>query len=118
MFRLVAIVLTLLCFLGCASSTVASETEVAELLRNGAVLVDVRTQSEFDSGHLKDAIHLPYERISELPQMVKLSKDTPVVVYCRSGNRSGKAKATLDGLGYTRVVNGGGYSDLKSSGVE
>mgnify|MGYP003707330817 CR=1 FL=1 len=96
----------------------ANEDEVGELLKKGAVLVDVRTQDEFDSGHLEKAIHLPYQKIDELPKLVEVEKDTPIVVYCRSGNRSSKAKATLDGLGYTEVVNGGAYSDLKAAGLK
>ena len=118
MRKCIFVFLAVFCVLGCSSPIVANEDEVGELLKKGAVLVDVRTQDEFDSGHLEKAVHLPHQRIEELPKLVDVEKDTPIVVYCRSGNRSSKAKATLDGLGYTKVINGGAYSDLKAAGLK
>lgn len=73
---------------------------------NDAVVLDVRTQQEFDSGHYPQAAHIPYDEISERATELDFAKDDLVVVYCRSGNRAGKAKATLNQLGYTNVING------------
>ena len=76
MRNLIFCLLALFCVLGCSSPIVANEDEVGELLKKGAVLVDVRTQDEFDSGHLEKAVHLPYQRIEELPKLVDVEKDT------------------------------------------
>ncbi len=73
---------------------------------SGAVVMDVRTQQEFDSGHYPQATHIPYDEISERATELDFDKDQLVVVYCRSGNRAGKAKATLNQLGYSNVING------------
>jgi phage shock protein E len=78
----------------------------------GALVVDVRTDSEFKTGHLPGALNIPVDeveaRIAEFGD-----KSKPVVVYCRSGNRSGRAKTMLEKAGYTDVTNGGGYTGLK-----
>lgn len=71
-----------------------------------AVVMDVRTQQEFDNGHYSNATHIPYDEIAERASELNFAKDDLVVVYCRSGNRAGKAKATLNQLGYTNVING------------
>ncbi|GAA4355255.1 rhodanese-like domain-containing protein [Kangiella marina] len=78
--------------------------EGAEL--DNAVVMDVRTQQEFDAGHYPQATHIPYDDISDRASELSFAKDDLVVVYCRSGNRAGKAKATLNQLGYTNVING------------
>lgn len=69
------------------------------------VLVDVRTPEEYASGHIPGAVNIPYDTIAGNPPTKE--KDSLVIVYCRSGNRSGIAKKTLDSLGYSRVENFG-----------
>ena len=77
-----------------------------------AVILDVRTQEEYDSGHIKGAVLLPVDAITEeTAQEVIPTKDTQVLVYCRSGNRSKQASAKLVNLGYTNVVEIGGIID-------
>lgn len=76
------------------------------------IWIDVRTQEEFDSGHLAEAIHIPHEQIAERIAEVTENKDAAIHVYCRSGGRSGKAKVALDTLGFTNVINEGGYEDI------
>ena len=102
---------------GCAAQNFTTPSEVSKLLEQGAVLVDVRTEDEFESGHLERAVHLPYQNILDLPDRIELEKDTPIVVYCQSGRRSGIAKETLVEAGYTRVFNAGGYEGLKGKGL-
>ncbi len=83
---------------------------LAVALRNAKdiVVYDVRTAEEYAEGHIPGAVNIPYDVIgSEIP--IK-DKDAVVVLYCRSGNRSGKARATLDGLGYTNLADFGGVS--------
>jgi phage shock protein E len=77
------------------------------------VTIDVRTQAEWDAGHIEGALHLPVDVIGERIAAAVPDKTTPVVLYCKAGVRAGKAKGVLEKLGYTRVENAGGYEDLK-----
>lgn len=78
-----------------------------------AVIIDVRTADEFASGHVEGALNIPYEQIGQGIQSVKgLSKDSPVLVYCRSGRRSAIARATLEKQGFKNILDGGGIDSL------
>tara|TARA_S200000501_G_scaffold325179_1_gene322876 strand:+ start:174 stop:497 length:324 start_codon:yes stop_codon:yes gene_type:complete len=80
-----------------------------------SIIIDVRTQEEWDNGYIEDAIHIPLSIISEdIDKFVK-SYDEEILLYCRSGNRSGKAKEILEKLGYSNAINIGGISDIKKS---
>lgn len=86
-----------------------SEKDARTHLNNGALLVDVRTPSEFNSGHLPDAINLPLDEIEEkLPRRLK-DKNQPLLLHCQSGMRSGLAMNKLKSLGYANVFNLGSY---------
>jgi len=75
-----------------------SREEARELLDEGAQLVDVRADHEWEAGRIPGAVHVP---LPELPQRIgELDKDRPVVVYCRGGNRSSMATAALADAGY------------------
>ena len=76
-------------------------------------LVDVRSQEEWDSGHLRDAVWIPHTEITERISEVTEDKSAKVILYCRSGGRAGTAKEALEALGYTNVENGGGLVDLQ-----
>jgi len=81
------------------------------LLDGNALVVDVRTPGEFNSGHHPRAVNIPVDEVqARLAEFGDKSK--PVVVYCGSGVRSGSAKATLESAGYTKVINAGGFRDL------
>lgn len=75
------------------------------------LIIDVRTASEWSAGHLESAQHLELGLVAEHIGRLAEDRDQPIVLYCRSGNRSGQAKAILEGLGYTNVVNAGGLED-------
>ena len=76
-----------------------------------AVVLDVRTQEEYDSGHIKGAVLLPVDAITEeSAREVIPTKETQVLVYCRSGNRSVTASKALAQLGYTEVYEFGGIN--------
>ncbi|MBQ9851731.1 MAG: rhodanese-like domain-containing protein [Ruminiclostridium sp.] len=76
-----------------------------------AVILDVRTQEEYDSGHIKGAVLLPVDAITEeSAREVIPTKETQVLVYCRSGNRSVTASKALAQLGYTEVYEFGGIN--------
>lgn len=80
-----------------------------EHVKQGAYLIDVRSPEEFNNGHLAGAINVPYQLIVEGMAKYNLGPDTPVVLYCRSGRRSGVAQQALIDAGYTSTYNGGGY---------
>lgn len=78
------------------------------------VWVDVRTQAEFDAGHLEGAALIPYDVISSKISAVVEDKNQPINLYCRSGRRAEIALRTLERLGYTNVQNLGSYEVLKA----
>ena len=78
-----------------------------------AAIVDVRTPEEFEAGHIEGALNVPLDRVGEgVPSIKGLKKESPILVYCRSGRRSAAAKATLEQLGYTHIVDGGAMQTL------
>ncbi|HVN43283.1 MAG TPA: rhodanese-like domain-containing protein [Steroidobacteraceae bacterium] len=79
--------------------------DAVRLLNQGALLLDVRTQAEFDSGHIIDAHHLPQEQIASAGENLKKFKDKVVIVCCESGARSGAAARVLRAQGFTQVAN-------------
>lgn len=75
------------------------------------VVIDVRTPGEYESGHIEGAVNINYTDIgSEIEKLVP-EKNTRIHLYCGSGRRAGIAKDTLEDMGYTNVVNEGGYED-------
>ena len=75
-----------------------------------AILLDVRTQEEFDGGHIPGAVCFPNEDI--LPEFpLPFEKDAEILVYCRSGRRSAEAAEKLADMGYTNVADFGGIQD-------
>jgi len=78
-----------------------SREEARKMVEEGAQLVDVRADHEWNAGHIANAKHVP---LPELPQRTgELDQDTPVVVYCRGGNRSSMAAAALNDAGFEAV---------------
>ena len=76
-----------------------SGAQARELVKDGAMLLDVRTNGEFSSGHIDGAKNVPLHELGS--RLGKLSKDKPVVVYCRSGARSARAARMLEKAGYS-----------------
>ena len=74
--------------------------------------IDVRTAEEYATGHHPQAINIPYNEIAEKIAAYADSKEQPINLYCRSGRRAGIAKDTLEALGYSKVANLGGYTDV------
>ena len=68
-------------------------------------IIDVRTEAEWKTGHLDGAIHIEWQYILQLSS--KVSKDEEIYLYCRSGNRSGKATKILTDAGYINALNAG-----------
>lgn len=98
-------------------SSAPAAPSARELIAAGNLTIDVRTQQEWDSGHLPSARLVPIDdfegRVEEIAGWLGGDRTKPVVVYCRSGNRSGRAKQILERAGFTHVVNGGAYQELR-----
>ncbi len=84
--------------------------ELKTIVNDGAFLVDVRSPSEFAGGSVKGAINIPLDRVSSNLDKFKNKKN--IVVFCRSGNRSGQALAILKQNGIANVINAGTYEDV------
>ncbi len=97
---------------GCSAEP---EEVTIELLQRkvdqGALVVDVRTPEEFENFHFKGALNI---NVQELENRLDEfgPKDQPIIVYCRTGNRSGVAKGLLEKAGYQQVINGGGLAEM------
>lgn len=78
-----------------------------------AVWIDVRTSSEYASGHLEGATQIPFDGIEVGVARLQLDKDTPIYLYCGSGRRAGVAKQRLEAQEYTNIVNAGGLEDAR-----
>lgn len=88
----------------------ADNAELAAAIKNGAFLVDVRTPEEFAMGHVKGSVNIPLDKVPQ--NLNKFKGKSQIVVFCRSGNRSGQAKAFLAQHGITNVINGGAWEDV------
>ncbi len=89
--------------------------EARELVRSGAVLVDVREKSEWDAGHAPKAKHHPLKGLSS--SMARLPADRTLVVVCRSGNRSARATNVLAKAGFDAVNLTGGMTAWRAAGL-
>jgi len=83
-----------------------------ELIKQGAVIVDVRANSEFKQGHIKKSINIPLDNLHN--ELKKLDKNKVVITCCASGIRSWFAKNRLKSNGFTEVYNGGGWMSLNN----
>jgi len=78
---------------------------------DGAVILDVRTPEEFATGHVEGAININYRAGDFEKRVAELDRDTRYVVYCRSGNRSGKSIQIMEKVGFKNLQNAGGVQD-------
>ena len=87
-----------------------SAAAAREHLKNGALVIDVRTPGEYAQGHLPTAVNMPVESIEAmLPKRVS-DRDKVLLLHCQSGMRSGVARRKLRALGYQKAFNLGSYS--------
>ncbi|MCB0698412.1 MAG: rhodanese-like domain-containing protein [Chitinophagales bacterium] len=89
-----------------------SSTDYAQLVKDGAQIIDVRTPGEYASGHIRGSKNIPLNELQG--KMKQINKDKPVITCCASGMRSASAKGILKSNGYSEVYNGGGWSSLQS----
>lgn len=113
MKKLLLICMMLLLITGCSSKVANGKVTCNQkdivLENENAILVDVREKDEYDERHLDNAINAPYTKVVEL--LKDYDKDTPIIVYCRSGNRSAKAYQSLQDAGYTNLYDLGAMSN-------
>ena len=81
------------------------------LSSNEVIVIDVRSFEEVKTGIIQDAIHIEWTKIDKEITKIDITKDQPIYLYCRSGNRSGKAAVILEKIGYTNVINAGGIKE-------
>jgi rhodanese-related sulfurtransferase len=79
--------------------------DAVRLMNQGALLLDVRSQGEFDAGHILEARHVPQDQLAGSVETLKKFKDKVVIACCESGMRSGAAARLLQAQGFTKVVN-------------
>jgi phage shock protein E len=84
------------------------------LQRSDSILIDVRTAQEYADGALSGATRIAIQDLAERIASVAPDKNAPVVLYCRTGRRSSAGQDLLHELGYSQVINAGGYQDLKA----
>jgi len=113
------VLISLLALTGCAAPQASASSyrqitmeEAIAIMADetGYIILDVRTEAEYQSGHIPGAMLLPNETIGseEIPSLP--DKDQLILVYCRSGNRSKQAASKLAQLGYTNIVEFGGIN--------
>lgn len=117
------LLLTMLCFLltGCGKEEKTEQTKYTPITADEAktiidgeheyILLDVRTQTEYEEGHIEGAYLIPDNEINVRAEDELADKDTTILVYCRSGRRSKLAAQSLADLGYTNVYEFGGIID-------
>jgi rhodanese-related sulfurtransferase len=88
------------------------KVDYAELVKQGAVILDVRSKGEFQGGHIKGSINISVDSLNS--NLNKLKKDKPIITCCASGMRSANAKSILKSNGFKEVYNGGGWSSLQN----
>ncbi len=85
----------------------------AELVRQGAVILDVRTKGEYAGGHIKGSVNISVDALQHHLGKLK-DKNKPIITCCASGMRSGAAKSYLESQGFKKVYNGGSWNSLKN----
>ena len=87
-----------------------TNTDLKDIIEQGAFLVDVRTPSEFAMGHVNGSVNIPLDRIPS--QLAQFEDRKNIVVFCLSGGRSTQAKLLLEKNGFTNVFNGGTWEQV------
>ncbi|WP_109485972.1 rhodanese-like domain-containing protein [Occallatibacter savannae] len=105
----IVVMVLALAYLYMKRSGQVSSKEAVEYLRNGAMLIDVRSAQEFESGHILQAYNMPLDRVDVLVPTAVKDKNKVLLLHCATGVRSGLAKKKLEEIGYKNVFNLGSY---------
>lgn len=92
---------------------IGPKVDYAQLVKEGAIILDVRSKSEYAGGHIKGSINISVDALSSNLSKLK-DKNKTIITCCASGMRSASAKGILKSNGYINVHNGGGWSSLQS----
>ena len=95
------------------SSDVVKGATLLEEQKKGATIIDVRPAAQYSEGHIKDAINIPEDVIDKEIEAKVPKKDARVILYCNTGNKSGKALEKLKKLGYTNASHAEGVKQYK-----
>ncbi len=90
----------------------SDDVNYKEMTDNGAIIIDVRSESEFKESSIEYSINIPLNTLSS--SLNHIDKNQVIIVCCLSGKRSSKAKEMLKSNGYKNVFNGGGWKDLEN----
>ncbi|MEN9339241.1 MAG: hypothetical protein RIQ62_553 [Bacteroidota bacterium] len=82
------------------------------LVKNGAPIIDVRTQAEYQQGHIKGSVNIPLNELTNQSHQIK--KNGPIITCCASGMRSAQARRILLSQGFSEVYNGGGWTTVQN----
>ena len=92
---------------------IGPQVNYAELVQQGALILDVRSKGEYAGGHIKGSINISVDTLNNNLNKLK-NKEQTIITCCASGMRSASAKNILKSQGYTKVYNGGGWSSLQN----
>lgn len=105
MRNLLLVLVLILTTFGCALNKQAEQE----------IWLDVRTAEEYAAGHIVNAINIPFDVIEDNIASITTDKNATIYLYCKSGRRASVALQSLESLGYTNVINKGGYEELKQN---
>ena len=91
----------------------SEKTDYAQLIKDGAIILDVRSKGEYARGHIRGSINIPVNELDNNLHKLK-DKNKPVITCCASGIRSASAKNILQSHGFTEVHNAGAWIGLKN----
>ncbi len=91
---------------------IGSKVNYKELVNGGALILDVRTKAEYNSGHIRGSVNIPLNNLSN--HYSSLKKNKQIITCCASGVRSAQAKSILQANGFPEVYNGGGWKSLQN----
>ncbi|MCX6188348.1 MAG: rhodanese-like domain-containing protein [Bacteroidetes bacterium] len=92
---------------------IGPSVDYAELVKQGAIILDVRTKGEYAGGHIKGSLNISVDALNSNLGKLK-DKNKPIITCCASGMRSASAKSILKSNGYTQVHNGGSWHSLQN----
>ncbi len=87
-----------------------SKVDFGALIKNGAIIIDVRTPFEYNIGHIDKSKNVPLDKL--ISELNKIKKDQVIITCCTSGMRSASAKGMLKNAGFSNVHNGGSWTSL------
>jgi phage shock protein E len=105
------------CLLLAAGACGISRSDRNFVLEESYLLIDVRNPEEFAQSHLTGATNIPYTKIEHRIDQLTNNYEQQIILYCRSGRRSEIARKTLTKMGFTNLINAGGFSKLQRSGI-